>query len=91
MSERDTLDTQIAGISDPGPYAVDQQERSIRRVKTTDMRRPFEAPAPDRSLPRVIEARRRLESIRSTGRAWLNGREVGDTDPRVAHLNALYD
>jgi len=25
------------------------------------------------------------------GRAWINGREVGGTDPRFAHLNRSYD
>jgi hypothetical protein len=25
------------------------------------------------------------------GRAWINGREVGGTDPRYAHLNRSYD
>ena len=48
-------------------------------------------PRPTRrsGLPRVIEARRRL--LRPTGRAWVNGRELGEPDPRVAHLSALYD
>jgi hypothetical protein len=26
-----------------------------------------------------------------SGRAWINGREVGGTDPRFAHLNNSYD
>jgi hypothetical protein len=25
------------------------------------------------------------------GRAWINGREVGGTDPRFRHLTAIYD
>jgi hypothetical protein len=25
------------------------------------------------------------------GRAWINGNEVGGTDPRYAHLNRSYD
>jgi hypothetical protein len=25
------------------------------------------------------------------GRAWINGSEVGGTDPRYAHLNRSYD
>ena len=25
------------------------------------------------------------------GRAWINGREVGGTDPRFAHLDRSYD
>jgi hypothetical protein len=26
-----------------------------------------------------------------SGRAWINGAEVGGTDPRYAHLNRSYD
>jgi hypothetical protein len=43
----------------------------------------------DARIPRVIEARRRLS--RSTGRAWVNGREVGGEDQRYAHLGRSYD
>jgi hypothetical protein len=35
-------------------------------------------------MPRVIDASRRL--ARPRGRVWLNGHEVGGTDPRYAHL-----
>ena len=42
----------------------------------------------DPRRPRVIEARRRLQP---TGRVWLNGREVGGTDPRYAHLSSSHD
>lgn len=44
----------------------------------------------DRRLPRAIEARRRLGSLRG-GRAWINGREVGGADRRFAHLAYSYD
>jgi hypothetical protein len=40
-------------------------------------------------LPRVIEASRRLAAPR--GRAWINGREVGGTDKRFAHLSRSHD
>jgi len=40
-------------------------------------------------IARVIEARRKLG--RSTGRAWVNGREVGGADPRYAHLSRSHD
>ncbi len=43
----------------------------------------------DPRIPRVIEARRRL--ARPTGRVWVNGREVGGTDPRYEHLSRSYD
>lgn len=38
-----------------------------------------------------IQARRRLTSPRGGGRAWINGREVGGTDPRYAHLSCGSD
>ena len=38
-----------------------------------------------------IEARRRPTSPRGGGRAWINGREVGGTDPRYAHLSCGSD
>jgi hypothetical protein len=43
----------------------------------------------DPRIPRVIEARRRLD--RPTGRAWVNGREVGGVDARYAHLDRSHD
>ena len=42
----------------------------------------------DPRMPRVIEAKRRLQP---TGRVWLNGREVGGSDPRYAHLSSSHD
>ena len=43
----------------------------------------------DPRIPRVIEARRRL--ARPVGRVWVNGREVGGSDPRYEHLSRSYD
>jgi hypothetical protein len=40
-----------------------------------------------RRLAKVIEARRRL----GPGRAWINGREVGGTERRYAHLAVTHD
>ena len=45
----------------------------------------------DGPLQRVIQARRRLDPPRPGGRAWINGREVGGSDPRYAHLGNTYD
>ncbi|MGH2838497.1 MAG: hypothetical protein ACRDJY_09165 [Thermoleophilaceae bacterium] len=45
--------------------------------------------ARDPRMPRAIEARRRLG--RPVGRAWVNGREVGGSDPRYAHLGRGHD
>ena len=40
-----------------------------------------------RRVARVHEVRRAARR----GRVWVNGREVGGTDPRYAHLAASYD
>jgi hypothetical protein len=49
----------------------------------------------ERRLERAIEARRRLadsaDAPRLSGRAWINGEEVGGVDQRFAHLSAGYD
>ncbi|CAN5205504.1 hypothetical protein BH20ACT20_BH20ACT20_01640 [soil metagenome] len=45
----------------------------------------------DRRMFRTVQARRRLTSPRGGGRAWINGREVGGSDPRYAHLAGSYD
>jgi hypothetical protein len=42
-------------------------------------------------MSRVIQARRRLPSPRGGGRAWINGREIGGSNPRYSHLDANYD
>jgi hypothetical protein len=53
---------------------------------------PARRPGPERALPLVIEARRRLAAgSRPSGRAWINGREVGGPDRRYAHLGRVYD
>ena len=46
--------------------------------------------ARDQRLRRALEARRGVEGARG-GRAWINGREVGGTDPRFAHLTGSHD
>jgi hypothetical protein len=56
-----------------------------------------------RRVGRAVAARRRLESAgerapgltrrdaRRGGRVWVNGHELGGTDPRHAHLAASFD
>ena len=50
---------------------------------------------PKRTRSRVlsaIAARQRLEGgSRPQGRAWINGREVGGSNPRFAYLRRSYD
>ncbi len=43
------------------------------------------------SIDRAIEARRALAPRSGSGRAWINGREVGGQNPRYAHLHRSYD
>ena len=33
----------------------------------------------------------RVRALMHSGRAWINGSEVGGTDPRYAHLDRSYD
>jgi hypothetical protein len=45
-------------------------------------------------LPSPIQSpsrRRRGSGRQRRGRVWLNGRELGGTEPRFAHLAAVYD
>ena len=44
----------------------------------------------DRRVGLAIDARRGL-ATRRVGRAWINGREVGGTDPRYIHLSQSHD
>lgn len=45
----------------------------------------------EQRMSRTVQARRRLVPPRGGGRAWINGREVGGTDPRFAHLSSGSD
>jgi hypothetical protein len=45
----------------------------------------------DHRVGQTIKASRELATHRVGGRAWLNGREVGGTDPRYTHLEASHD
>jgi hypothetical protein len=53
-----------------------------------------------RRVSRAVSARRRLDSAtgerrsrreRAGGRVWVNGHELGGTDPRHAHLALTFD
>jgi hypothetical protein len=59
-----------------------------------NMTSPFAALAPRRTLPRrpmPVQPRPDERSGRIRGRVWINGREVGGTDARYAHLSAGHD
>ena len=51
----------------------------------------------DRRVARATAARRRLQQTRSPrrsrggGRVWVNGRELGGTEARFAHLGQSFD
>ena len=45
----------------------------------------------DRRVGQIIKASREPTTHRVGGRAWLNGREVGGTDPRYMQLEASHD
>lgn len=46
----------------------------------------------DRRIAQIITASHELATDRRVGgRAWLNGREAGGTDPRYMHLEAWHD
>ena len=57
------------------------------------MQRATNSKAPQRTLQsrveRVVEIRRAEETYR--GRAWINGRPLGEVDPRFAHLYETHD
>ncbi len=42
-------------------------------------------------IDRAIEARRALAPRSGSGRAWINGREVGGVEKRYAHLTRSHD
>ncbi len=67
---------------------MDPTKISSMRPPVTDPSRPARR---DQRLLRTIQARRRLDSPRPGGRAWINGREVGGPNPRYAHLSGTYD
>jgi hypothetical protein len=60
--------------------------RTIALVANPTPLRPRTRARPAKPPP----ARREPLSTRN-GRAWINGAEVGGTDPRFAHLNRSYD
>ena len=65
------------------PRGTDRDQRVSRSEENVVRSRP--------SRLLRIEAHRRPTSPRGGGRAWINGREVGGSDPRYAHLAGPYD
>ncbi|MEA2397710.1 MAG: hypothetical protein QOK25_1266 [Thermoleophilaceae bacterium] len=70
-------------------------------VNTSSVTRIAEYEDRGRRVSRAVAARRRIQDTRAgrerrrggrpAGRAWLNGHELGGTDPRHAHLGVAFD
>jgi hypothetical protein len=67
---------------------IDMKSSSVTRLAEYDSR-VSRAMAARRRLLRNAE-RRAGDEVRG-GRAWLNGRELGGTEPRLAHLAGSFD
>ena len=77
-------------ISGPGPSTLSPMQRTgtvpvLSERRQADLRRRRDA-----AVERAMSARRELDGP-SGGRAWINGRELGGTDARHAHLYETYD
>ena len=72
----------------PTPCRPVRRDAAHTAAETTAISRAARAPSSGRA-PRA-PARDDL-ATRGVGRAWLNGREVGGTDPRYTHLEASHD
>jgi hypothetical protein len=62
-----------------------------RRAADAAARRDATRRRGEHRLWRAITARRGLTDRHRGGRTWLNGRELGDTPARFAHLEASHD
>jgi hypothetical protein len=69
-------------MSSPAVIPLEDRKRRSRRLTR--------ALAAEALLRAAIEDATRSEEPLS-GRAWINGHEVGGTEPRYAHLAASYD
>jgi hypothetical protein len=69
-------------------YVAGDRARTIQSMGTASVI-PFPTRRRRPPLHRAVAARRRLNG--SGGRAWINGREVGGTDRRFAHLSRSHD
>ena len=71
----------------------------MRAMRTSSVIAMSDYGARSRRVGRVMAARRRLDAARGDrrgrqragGRLWVNGRELGGTDPRHAHLALSFD
>jgi hypothetical protein len=75
-----------------------EARRTMKRVRTSPVIAISDYGERSRKLGRAVAARRRLDAReerrgrgRSGGRLWVNGRELGGTDPRHEHLALSFD
>jgi hypothetical protein len=62
-----------------------------KRVSMTAARRRSRAKRAGESAAARPPVSQSVPYFLNQGRAWINGREVGGSDPRYAHLNHSYD
>jgi hypothetical protein len=76
---------------DSGPFARTLAEAKMTTMNGSSLPLPRRRGADPRIVRALLAERRGQRRARVPGRAWINGREVGGTDPRYAHLGASYD
>ena len=77
-----------SSISAIGPLETRMEHSKLFRMERAIISRAPRRSRPDR-VERVIEVKRREEAHR--GRAWINGRPLGEVDPRIVHLYTTHD
>ena len=76
---------------DTGPLALIVAEAKMTPMNGAPVPLPRRPSADPRIVRALLAERREQRRARPPGRAWINGREVGGTDPRYAHLSQSYD
>jgi hypothetical protein len=76
---------------DTGPLALIVAEAKMTPMNGAPVPLPRRRGADPRIVRALLAERREQRRARPPGRAWINGREVGGTDPRYAHLSQSYD
>ena len=70
----------------------DMTKAAVTQIETGRARRVSRAVSARRRLdPAPFPARRRDDERRAGGRVWVNGRELGGTDPRHSPLALSHD
>jgi|tagenome__1003787_1003787.scaffolds.fasta_scaffold20960691_2 hypothetical protein len=96
MLRFDRLAKENEQIFDIRPLADRTRQWRILAMESTTVIRFGDRQARETRISRAMDARRRLADLeerpdRSSGRAWINGLEVGGTDRRFQHLSVFHD